>query len=71
MARIGLTKLILKLGLYFHWKKFRVSVNNTYPSTPLWSYETRWNHIDAEAYFLKVKYDSPNGYLMPFENVVN
>jgi len=39
---------------------------------PLYSQtENRGNHIDAEAYFEKVKSDSPNHYLMPFVNVVN
>jgi len=27
--------------------------------------------MDAEAYFLKLKSDSPNRYLMPFVNAVN
>jgi len=33
--------------------------------------ETRWNHIDAEAQFIKLKFDSHNSYLMPFVNVMD
>jgi len=33
--------------------------------------ETRWNHIDADAHSLKLKFGSHNSYLMPFVNVVN
>jgi len=38
---------------------------------PLYSQtENRGNHIDAEAYFEKVKSDSPNHYLMLFRNAL-
>jgi len=33
--------------------------------------ETRWNSIDAEVHFLKLKFDLPNRYLMPFVNVTS
>jgi len=33
--------------------------------------EPRLNYIDADAHFLKLKFDSYNSYLMPFVNVVN
>jgi len=56
-------------SLFYTEQVFFFKMHLTLVWVPLYSLtETRWNHIDAEAYFLKVKHDLSNQYLMPFEN---